>query len=198
MTDKHREVVGRAIATLKQIAEYSDYTGAERAFSQVKEMARATCRYLEVEALVLEQDTEKANQAARIVKLCAKIAERTAFLCGGTGEARGTIDPIKHEAHSDAHDACHEAIDIAATIRALIGSHELAEITGSALSHPAPDYVMVPRELLRRAELMCEVAGQTGIDLRMSDGSLSANALIFRELSAKLESVLSARESEKE
>jgi len=37
-----RETLADARLTLNSIAEYSDYTGAERAFRQVKEMATAT------------------------------------------------------------------------------------------------------------------------------------------------------------
>ena len=47
------ELLQSARDTLDRIAEYSDYTGAERAFTQVKAMAKATRNLLDVEIVRL-------------------------------------------------------------------------------------------------------------------------------------------------
>ena len=49
---------------------------------------------------------------------CAQLAESTAKACQPRHYLTGELLPWdEHASHSDAHDSCHEALDIASSIR---------------------------------------------------------------------------------
>lgn len=62
-----------------------------------------------------------------VVERCARVAEEVARKCGGSRVDGDRSKWALHESHSDAHDACHASIEIAAAIRALPAAPVVAE-----------------------------------------------------------------------
>jgi hypothetical protein len=72
----------------------------------------------------------------------AKIAEDRARSCGGSRIDGDKSKWQKHESHSDAHDACHESLDIAEAIR-------------------MKDLRLEENEILAEEEIICSWCGES-------------------------------------
>lgn len=102
-TNADRECLAIHIATA--LRSY----GEEVLGKQAIEMSLAHNRHCDVAVEEVKWEERKA---------CALIAEATPRKCGGSRTDGDRTRWAEHESHSDAHDACHYGLEIAAAIRA--------------------------------------------------------------------------------